>query len=315
MNPILRGARFVAERSRNVSLNMEKLRALSRSIAETEGAEHWLSGSPVKLDMLNDELMYNFLFFLHSLNFSYWGDPKWTVGYGKNEYDGSWAMVVCLISQLEKGVPLVDPEYLTMLSLREFARVLAGNVGIPLLRERYGIVKHNAEVLKNRFKGRFKEVVRRSEGDVPRLLSLILDNFETFRDSAVYENRTVPFHKRVQLLISDIYGAVGDEYSSGLEGLENLTAFADYKIPQVLRELGITIYGKDLAERVDDKVPLTSGSAEEVEIRSHTVWAVELISRNIPGLLPVEINDLLWLKGQEKSGAPKPYHRTRTTAY
>ena len=55
-------------------------------------------------------------------------------------------------------------------------------------------------------------------------------------------------------------------------------------------------------------------SEEEVEIRANTIWANELIKKElkkkIPNINSIHVNDHLWLLGQ-----CKPYHLTRTTAY
>ena len=100
-----------------------------------------------------------------------------------------------------------------------------------------------------------------------------------------------------------------------LSGLENLTACADYKLPQVLRRYGILSYSPDLAYKIDAQIPLRKGSQEEVEIRANTIWAVELmkkaLKKRLPGVDSIHVNDHLWLLSQQKGF----YHLTRTTAY
>ena len=61
-------------------------------------------------------------------------------------------------------------------------------------------------------------------------------------------------------------GGMGDLYRT-----EELTVFADYKLPQVLRRLGVLRYAPHLAERIDRLKPLEAGSREEGEIRAATV--------------------------------------------
>lgn len=99
----------------------------------------------------------------------------------------------------------------------------------------------------------------------------------------------------------------------------SLTAFADYKLPQVLRHIGVLRYTGDLSERVDRGILLESGSPEEVEIRANTLWAVELIRRKLResgnNLRAFEIDWILWNLGQEERFRAKPYHRTVTIFY
>jgi len=60
----------------------------------------------------------------------------------------------------------------------------------------------------------------------------------------------------------------------------NVTAFADYKLPQVLQHVGILQYSPSLEHKVDNGIFLEAGSPEELEIRENTIWAVELIKRS-----------------------------------
>jgi hypothetical protein len=101
--------------------------------------------------------------------------------------------------------------------------------------------------------------------------------------------------------------------------MDELTAFADYKLPQVLRHLGIFGYAENLAQKVDQEVNLEPSSPEEVEIRANTIWAVELIRRELVRLgkrfRAFEIDWILWNLGQRAEFRKKPYHRTLTIYY
>ena len=105
----------------------------------------------------------------------------------------------------------------------------------------------------------------------------------------------------------------------GLKNIDKLTACADYKLPQMLRKFGILSYSLELSKKVDNKREIEQGSKEEVEIRANTIWAVELIKKElekkIPEINSLHINDYLWLLSQDKSFKCKPYHLVRTTFY
>ena len=104
-----------------------------------------------------------------------------------------------------------------------------------------------------------------------------------------------------------------------LTGRDELTAFADYKVPQILRKFGILEYSKNLAEKIDNKIEILRGSDEEIEIRANTIWAIELATRIIKKQFPqvnaFMVDRFFWFKGQQKSPDDKPYHRTRTIWY
>jgi len=104
-----------------------------------------------------------------------------------------------------------------------------------------------------------------------------------------------------------------------LDNLDKLTAFADYKLPQMLRSFGIIKYSESLANKVDSYVLIEKDSEEEVEIRSATIWAVEFIRQGLRKkynfITSSHIDSMLWNKSQTRTREEKPYHRTLTTAY
>ena len=52
----------------------------------------------------------------------------------------------------------------------------------------------------------------------------------------------------------------------------------------------------------------------EIEIRANTIIAIKELSKKFE-TNPIDINDRLWLKSQEKNIAQKPYHLTRNRFY
>ena len=54
---------------------------------------------------------------------------------------------------------------------------------------------------------------------------------------------------------------------------------------------------------------------EEIEIRSATIWGVELIRQQFKNYNAAEIDNALWLMSQSFSKDTKPYHRTYTIYY
>lgn len=100
----------------------------------------------------------------------------------------------------------------------------------------------------------------------------------------------------------------------------------DYRVPVVLRELGVLRYAPALAEAVDAQRDLPPGGREEVEIRAATVAAVErlrgaLASRlaaegaQAPHLCSVTLDWWLWEEGERNVARHRPHHRTLTTYY
>ena len=75
-------------------------------------------------------------------------------------------------------------------------------------------------------------------------------------------------------------------------------------------------FNEELAGLVDNKKELPKDSAMEVEIRALTIAVIDYIYHKLDGKVSrMDINDLIWLMGQDKSKMTKNYHRTLTICY
>lgn len=104
---------------------------------------------------------------------------------------------------------------------------------------------------------------------------------------------------------------------------------ADYRVPVVLRELGVLRYDPALSEAIDGRQELAAGSQEEVEIRASTVEAVERLRRAVHSRLAgddrqaelanrlnsVLLDWWLWEQGEAQRKSHRPHHRVRTIYY
>jgi putative queuosine salvage protein len=158
--------------------------------------------------------------------------------------------------------------------------------------------------------GRFESVVDSAGGSAEMLVEL-LAGWECFADASDYEGLTVPFLKRAQIAAADL-GRAG---VASFADLARLTMFADNLVPHVLRLDGVLSFAPELAERIEREELIEHGSPEEVEIRACAVHAVELIVAARPGSTAAEVDQLLWLRGQEPRYKAVPRHRSRCTAY
>jgi hypothetical protein len=50
--------------------------------------------------------------------------------------------------------------------------------------------------------------------------------------------------------------------------IDELTMFADYRVPQILRHIGVLVYSQPLAEHIDQSKSILYGSQEEVWLYS-----------------------------------------------
>jgi Queuosine salvage protein len=320
MFEVLDTARRVAENSSRVRIDPESIvRFIHSILARKPYQPVWDSAHHFQGE---EEEMVAYLFVLDTLNFCFWPMPgrlRWEVFYGSRFYSGYYALALALKKALESGSPLTQAQFLACVSGSQLEEVLQGHGELQLMDHRLENLRELGRVLLERFEGQVNRVIAEADGSSVRLVRILAENFSSFNDVARYENKKIYFFKRAQLLVSDIHGALQGKGRGHFHDLEQLTAFADYKLPQVLRQLGILMYTAELAEKVDRMILLEPGGQEEVEIRANTIWAVELIRQALRTrgreTRATEIDGLLWNLGQNDQYRQKPYHRTVTIYY
>ena len=232
-----------------------------------------------------------YLLIVDTINFSFWG------GQG----GGYWQLAERVRDVFQAGDVLADPGRL--------ARITAARLGeligpFPMLEQR-------ARALRELGRRGFDGLVKRSAADTARALA---ENLASYADVAEYDGRDVPILKRAQILPADLHGAGVANYGD----LGELTCFADYKLPQVLRHFGVLEYSEPLRRRVDGLEELQPGEPAEVEIRAATVVAVERLREALAQrgrqVSPVELDRILWDISQNLYPV-RPHHRTRTIFY
>jgi hypothetical protein len=175
------------------------------------------------------------------------------------------------------------------------------------------------ELLLREYEGHASHLVQAAGRSAVSLARILAEKLNSFRDIADYQGKKVYFYKRAQLFAADLHGAFGGKEWGSFRDMEELTAFADYKLPQVLRHAGVLTYEAELASKVDQVIYLDPGSPEEVEIRSNTIWSVALILEELKRLgselRAFEIDSMLWNLGQSDEFRARPYHRTVTIFY
>lgn len=268
----------------------------------------------------------NVTLLLDALNFCFWADPgetRWTLTYQGEELDGYWALAAALKRAIEvDSCPLWDADFLRHIGEDDVESIFhpagASSGRIPLFGARLANMREVGRVLGARYDGWFGAAIAASAGSAPALVRRVVADFPSFDDTARYGGREVRLYKRAQILVGDLYGAFDGRDWGDFHDLEHLTAFADYKVPQLLRAEGVLDYGPALAARIDAREPIAPESPEEVEIRAATVWGVELLRRALAargvGARAFEIDWYLWTVAQERGGMA-PYHRTRTVFY
>lgn len=75
------------------------------------------------------------------------------------------------------------------------------------------------------------------------------------------QGKKIAFYKRAQILLADFWGIVEERGDGSVPDLDDLTMFADYRVPQALVYLGVLRYSDSLMNTLKDGgVPYSRGS-------------------------------------------------------
>lgn len=314
---VLTSTAYVLKHAQHVTLDLRRVQTVAQMLALREVPVPAWNYDYHFFDSTEKTLTY--LLLLDALNFSFWGEPRWGITFRRKRLDGYWALAAALKRATEENAALLDPRYLADLSPAALARILRGRGAIPLFAERWRNVQELGRVLRDHFGNSAARLIRSARGDAPRLARLVAENFPSFDDATTYQGAPVCFFKRAQILVADIWGSFGGKGWGKFRNLGELTAFADYKLPQILRAWGMLKYRPGLARRVNQRTELAKDSAAEIEIRAGTLWGVEFLreaaARHGRQLTSVQMDWFLWETSQHTVRGIKPYHRVRTIYY
>ncbi len=256
------------------------------------------------------------------VNFCFWSEKnteKWSVEWPEgNIISGGWYSLLAVFKRAQaENVPILDAKFLSNLTLREIKSFFrsANETEIPLIQNRLNNLIEAGGVLSKKFDGKFINLIEQAKFDAVYIVKLIYDNFPSFRDEAEYKGEKIYFLKKAQILTNDLSYITRNNKRLKIKNLDTLTAFADYKIPQMLRHFGVIKYSHDLSKKVNDYKIIPAFSSEELEIRSATIQGIDLIKRKLKKYTASQIDNALWLLSQDQTKVEKPYHRTYTIFY
>ena len=271
---------------------------------------HWLSSSPFGLLDLSDETIINFLLIYESINFSFWGEPKWTIDTNFGKLDGSIALLYVLLQYVKES----KSTDFSNISKKDFLKILKGNIKIPLFEERFKIIKEVSAIVNDKMQGNFYQYIKDITSDI-ELFETIIANFPSFKDERLYNKQTIYFYKLAQLLTSDILH-IREQKEKIKVNYTHLVGCADYKIPQVLREFGILNYDNNLAKIVDNHIEIPINSIYEVEIRANVIAIINMINKKLNyKYCRIDINDFIYMQKNNTNFKMRSYHLTRCTNY
>ncbi|CAD5123950.1 DgyrCDS12255 [Dimorphilus gyrociliatus] len=242
---------------------------------------------------------------------------------------GYWALCAAVNRALAEGKEITSAQVFSKITKEELKHVLRSDTEreIPLLDERVKNLHQAGKVIMELYDGSIINMVKAADKSAMKLLDMIVSNIESFRDTAMYEGKRVALYKRAQILIADIWAACEGRGLGEFTDIDELTMFADYRIPQVLCWFGVLDYSVELMEKLKSKHVFNNGDREEVELRAASIKAVEMIVKETKALLKNNEGDYvvnssvvdfyLWEYRREKAKECDiiPFHRCRCIYY
>ena len=197
------------------------------------------------------------------------------------------------------------------------------DVAIPLLLSRTRALNELGLFLLHHHSGLALNLLRSAPlaSSASAFVAHVVAHLPAFRDHSVHSasGQQVFFYKRAQILAADLYGALRQTELCQWPDKDRLTCFADYRLPQLLASLGVLVYSDALRRTIAQKREIEAGSSVEVSIRAHTVAAVELMvsvmRENGGAVMPLQLDWILWERGESMLSQLPPHHRTRTIYY
>lgn len=208
---------------------------------------------------------------------------------------------------------------------------------IPNVVERVRLLQEMAQSLLTFYDGSATKFIASANRSSDTLVHNILQSFPGFRDATVdpQNGRWVAFYKRAQILVADLWAALGSEEGEKKFGMDvcnfidmsKITTFADYRVPQLLRSMKVMEYSPELSHKVDNGIELKASSMEELYIRAATVVAVDKLVENVKGKVSpmwhnkeinaVKMDWYLWNIGEklDRDQCLGKHHLVRTIYY
>ncbi|MGA3092291.1 MAG: queuosine salvage family protein [Terriglobales bacterium] len=324
-SPVLDSLRPAIERSRDVETRVDKIIEVAGWMAyeELPMPDYAL---PFGIGAGNADETIDFILTVSSIDTAFTdftSHVRFQVEYDGRTWSDSDALFACVKRAMDQAVPILEGSYLARVTRPELERILAANIELPMLDEKMQILHQVGTTLTAKYGGRFSNFVKSCS---PRLydqgnglIDRLVAEFHRFNDVSDYDGDSIRIYKLPQLAIWFLYSSLRHPGTFPIADIDKMTAFADYIVPMALRLLGITRYSTELEQAIDSYQMIPRDSQREIEIRSHCIYAVALLTEEINRLRPPDrqiiapqLDARLWTHYHTTWF---PHHLTKTIMY
>ena len=310
------GCKAVAERAAHIQINYDLIPSYAASLLDVK--PHVPEHDPATHYLDRGDDTAAFFLTLDSINFGSGYFPHMNKRPGRSGY---FTVAGCLNDHFRESGPL-SAQKLSRLTPEDCFQIFKQD---PQNRPMAELMRFFARALNDLgnyvqtdFDGSFTGLIEAAGASAESLIRLLI-RMPYFCDVESYDAVEVPFYKRAQLTAADLSLAFKGRDLGRFDDLQNLTIFADNLVPHVLRVDHILVYPQALIQHIESQKLVPAGSAEEIEIRACALHAVEQLKAalNASGhaITSMELDFLLWNRGQQPAYKSIPRHRTRTVFY
>ena len=310
------GCKSVAERAAHIRINYDLIPSYALSLLDAKPSVPEHDPATHYLDRGDDTAA--FFLILDSINF---GSGYFPHMKKRPRLSGYFTVASCLNDHFRESGPLSALK-LSRLTPEDCFRIFKQdpqNRPIAELMQFFARALNDlGNYVQSDFGGSFSGLIEAAGASAERLIQLLIQ-MPYFCDFELYGAVKVPFYKRAQLTAADLSLAFEGRGLGRFNDLHNLTIFADNLVPHVLRVDQVLVYPEALIQHIESGKLIPAGSTEEIEIRACALHAVEQLKAalNASGhaITSMELDFLLWNRGQQSAYKSIPRHRTRTVFY
>ncbi len=318
---VVEDAQFVMTRARDVTIHEDALDKLATIIEVRlqQGIDD-IETAFGSTGILERDV--NLVFFETVVNFCFWGElgqPKWMIERGDRRFGGWYGLAACFDRAVAAGIPVYDATFMMALPNQVARELFAGatDVEIPLLEQRVRNLNEAGRYLVEQYHGSVMKLLASVDFSATRLAAKVATELTSFCDGATYDGQWVWILKRAQIFGSDLSQLSARYPEFQMHDCDKLTAFADYRLPQIIRHYDVISYIETLEVVIDKGEYLAAGSAAEVEIRAATIVVCDMLKLQLAHRSSADIDIGLWLISQDMRDDPTllPHHRTSGIFY
>ncbi len=313
-------ADMILQHPKYVSLNQQRTDEVAQILSDFKLELPRWDFAPLYPQSDDFEEMCKFYLIFNSINYCYFDED------GKRFEDGKMRGSTLAATRLTKHWEDIQrPEFLSNVDENYLLSELFRAEGpISLVKQRTEALREVGRFLNQHSDttNLFEKLFRKYKSNAYHISQALPNHLPTWRD---------PFFKRSQLFVGMVYGRFQDWKDLPIteDSLDDLTVFADYRIPETLIRMGIMIPSASLLTRIHRREPIASGSRKELEIRAATIMGTDGLTDALDELNPdrkiniLHSDFLLWSAGRNLKDAPKglfvqdhiTHHYTMTTDY